>query len=78
MPDFSHSESPGLNPLDERAFDSSSEISLLVTKIQRLEPLSSAFNRFTAFNVVPLPAKKSSINAFLLSLTIAAIASLSE
>ena len=78
MPDFSHSESPGMNPLDERAFDSSSEISLLVTKIQRLEPLSSAFNRLTAFNVVPLPAKKSSINAFLLSLTIAAIASLSE
>lgn len=45
--------------------------------IERL-PSSSKLMRFTAFNVVPDPAKKSNINAFLLFLTTALIASLTE
>ena len=37
--------------------------------MQRLFPPSSAFNRFTAWSVVPEPAKKSKINAFFLLFT---------
>ena len=55
--------SPGRYPLSVSVFASVSDTSLFVTKIQRLFPSSIAFSRLTACNVVPDPAKKSSINA---------------
>ena len=64
IPSFSHSGSPGLKPCSVSASLSSFLNSLFVTQIHLRHPPSSALRRFTAWSVVPEPAKKSIISAF--------------